>query len=109
MPPPRCRPSFLRRETWPLLVLRFRTHGNGAAWALVEADAAPGAGVEVELVTEPRPELADRVLGTGRVAAVALEAVAAGEAARRLEPRRRRIVAAADFAEGVEPLPERQA
>src|SRR5690606_16542014 len=53
--------------------------------ALSEARCAPGAPVVVEDVAMPDAELDDGVLGTGSEAAVALEAVAAGQAACGLE------------------------
>ena len=57
------------------------------AGALLEAHGAAGALVEVVAIAQSWSELDDGVLGAGAVAAVALVAVAAGEAALRLERR----------------------
>ena len=57
--------------------------------ALLEARSTPGAAVVVEAVAVPGPELDDGILRAGAQAAVTLEAVAAGEAALRLEDGRR--------------------
>ena len=56
------------------------------AWQgqVLEADGAAGAAIVEVAVAQPRPELLDGLLGAGRVALVALEAIAAGQAALRL-------------------------
>jgi hypothetical protein len=69
------------------LLRGFRHHFDGAARALGRADAAAFAVVEVELEALARPELDHGVVRTDAVAVVALEAVAAREAAARLEQR----------------------
>src|SRR3990167_8592749 len=61
--------------------LWFRYHFDRVAGALVEADGAAGAEVEIDGIFAALAELHDRLLGAGREAVVALEAVAAGEAA----------------------------
>src|SRR5664279_1996018 len=63
----------------------LRNHLDGVHRALPEARGAAGALVVVELVAVPDAELDHRVLGARAEAAVALEAVAAREAAARLE------------------------
>src|SRR5512132_3795893 len=63
---------------------RFRAHADRAARTLPAAERAARAPVVAVLVASPGPELGDRVLGAGAVAAVALEAVAARQAAPRL-------------------------
>src|SRR5262249_20339048 len=65
----------------------LRHHGDGAAGALLGAHAAPLAVVVVEAEAVAGPELDHRVVGAHPVAVVALEAVAAGEAAARLVQR----------------------
>ena len=73
----------------PLVSGRFGNHIDGVAGAGVEADAAAGAAVVEVAVAPAGAELVDRVLGTCRVAVVALEAVAAGQTALRLVARLR--------------------
>src|SRR5512132_9997 len=63
---------------------RFRDHADRVARTLLEADRAARAQVVDVLVAFTGPELGDRVLGAGTVAAVALEAVAARQATPRL-------------------------
>src|SRR5512147_2540717 len=60
---------------------RFRDHADRMARTLLEADRAARAQIVEILIAFPRPELGDRVLRTRAEAAVALEAVAAGQAA----------------------------
>jgi hypothetical protein len=55
------------------------------AWTLFETSCASRALVKVELVAITGPEFDDRILGAGRIASVAFEAVAAGEASLRFE------------------------
>src|SRR5512132_584271 len=62
----------------------FRDHADRVARTLLEADRAARAQVVDVLVAFTGPELGDRVLGAGTVAAVTLKAVAAGKAALRL-------------------------
>ena len=66
---------------------RLRHHLDRAARTLGHADAAALAVVEVELEALARAQLDHRVVGTHAVAVVALEAVAARQAAPRLEQR----------------------
>ena len=65
----------------------LRLHLDGVARALLVAHRAAGAQVVVVAVEAARAELGDRLLGARRVAVVALEAVAAGQAAARLVAR----------------------
>lgn len=57
---------------------------DGVAGALVVAGTAAGAALGIHLIPQTRPQLGDGLLGAAAIAAVALEAVAAGVAARRL-------------------------
>src|SRR5262249_38602847 len=66
---------------------RFGGHDDGMTRTLFEARGAPGTEVELNPVEPALPELDDRLLGTRRVAVVALETVAAGQAPHRLVPR----------------------
>src|SRR5512143_982609 len=75
---PDRRPSFSGDRA------RFRDHADRMARTLLEADRAARAQFVDVLVTLAWPELSDRILRTGAEAAVALEAVAAGQAALRL-------------------------
>src|ERR1700749_1136001 len=63
----------------------FRDHGDGAARALGDADAAPFAIVVVDGVAVTGAELDDGVVRAQSVTVVAVEAVAAGQATARLE------------------------
>ena len=74
---------------------RLRNHLDRAARALGHADAAALAVVEIELEPLARPQLDHRVVGAHAVAVVALEAVAARQAAARLEQRVGLVEAAA--------------
>src|SRR5207344_1466136 len=65
----------------------LRHHGDRAARALLGAHAAALAVVVVEAEAVARPELDHGVVGADAVAVVALEAVAAGQAAARLVER----------------------
>src|SRR5262245_51049552 len=64
--------------------VRLRRHVDGVTGALLEAGRTPGAEVEIDPIEPAFAELDDRLLGTCRVAVVALEAVAARETACRL-------------------------
>src|ERR1035441_5411409 len=77
-PPPRCR-------RWWCASARLPDHLDGVHRALLEAGSTPGAAVVVEAVSVSHAELDHRILRAGGQAAVTLEAVAAGEAAPRLE------------------------
>ena len=65
----------------------LRNHLDRAARAFGHADAAALAVVEIELEPLARPQLDHRVVGAHAVTVVALEAVAAGQAAARFEQR----------------------
>src|SRR5271165_1006403 len=60
---------------------RFGRHLDGVARALLEADPATRAQIEGDSIAQPAAEAGNRLLRTGRVAIVAFEAVAAGQAA----------------------------
>src|SRR6266705_2917833 len=57
----------------------FRDHLDGVTRALLEADRTAGAQPVVVAVPFAGTELDDRGFGAGRIAIVALEAIAAGE------------------------------
>src|SRR5688572_858857 len=59
----------------------FGDHLDGVAGAILEADRAPRAPSEVEAIAFAGTELNDRILGARPITAVALETVAAREAA----------------------------
>ena len=84
--PQACQPATSDR-CQPATSDRLRDHLDRAARTLGHADAAALAVVEVDLVALARAELDDRVVGADAVAVVALEAVAAGQAAARLVQR----------------------
>src|SRR5215203_3170927 len=113
MPPPRCRrassscgpsgtPSFepelppeggsheLITATQRSCGFRLRRkihHGDRPARTLIGAHTTADAAVQVETVPLPRTKLHYRPLGAGRVTAIALETVAARQAALRLDLR----------------------
>src|SRR4029450_2866370 len=66
---------------------RLRRHLDRMTRALLVARGASRAQVELDSIEPPRPELDDRLLGTGRITVVAFEAVAAREAALRFVSR----------------------
>src|SRR4029453_18663994 len=70
---------------------RLRHHGDRAAGTLVETDRASGAPVQVVFIAEPRAQLPHSLLRACRVTPVALEAVAARQAALRLVSRGVRV------------------
>src|SRR5690606_26937518 len=82
---------------------RLRNHRDGARRALRRADAAALAVVEVDREPLARPQLHDRAVGAHRIAVVALEAVAAGQAAARRRQRRGFVQPTHHFVEGGEP------
>src|ERR1035441_2537877 len=96
-PPPRCR-------RWWCASAGLPDHLDGVHRALLEARSTPGAAVVVEAVAVPGPELDDGILRAGAQAAVTLEAVAAGEAALRLEDGLRLAETADDLGEVGHPL-----
>src|SRR6476469_10033323 len=63
---------------------RLGRHGDGVTRALFEARGAACTQVQLDPVEPALPELDNGLLGTRGVAVVALEAVAAGQAPRRL-------------------------
>src|SRR5688572_10704766 len=77
----------LGRGTLGRIHAGFWRHVDRMARALLEACGAPGAEVELDAIEPALAQLGDRLLGTRRVAVVALEAVAAGQAPRRLVAR----------------------
>src|SRR5918993_1462097 len=82
MPRPRCRPLWRASvHRLPGPVGGFGHHLDRVHRALLEAGRAAGAAVVVEAVPVPGTELDHRVLRARAEAAVALEAVAAGQAA----------------------------
>src|SRR5688572_10015677 len=84
--PPHCRRASSFCE--PSGASNLPDHRDRPTRALLVTDRAPGAFVEVVLVTPAGSQLDDRLLGAGREATIALEAVAARETALRLVLRR---------------------
>ena len=88
---------------------QFMFHWDSSGWrssmawqgALVVAGTAAGAALGIHLIPQTRPQLGDGLLGATAVAAVALEAVAAGVAARRLVAGCRLVQPADDLAKVV--------
>src|SRR4029453_9404945 len=78
---------------------RLWHHGDRSARTLVVAHRAPGAPVQVVFIAEARAQLSHGLLGACRVAPVALEAVAARQAALCFESRGVLIEAADHFIE----------
>ena len=82
-----CRGVVGHRGSCAALSNSLRNHVDGTARALLDADAATFAEVVVNLVAQRRTEFDDRVVRAHAEAVVALEAVAAREAAAGLEER----------------------
>src|SRR6476646_7334840 len=66
---------------------RLGRHVDGMTRTLLEARGAPRAEIQLDPIEPALPQLDDRLLGARGVAVVALEAIAAGEAPRRLVSR----------------------
>ena len=81
-------------------------HGDGPTRTLLVTDSATGALVEVEPVAQAGAQFDHRLLGTSRVAAVALKSVAARETALGLVARRGGIEPLHDLVEGAPPAVE---
>src|SRR6056297_4153791 len=97
-------PSSVVTDSWCSAVKAgLRDHLDGMAGTLLVAGGAAGAQAVVEAVAFAGPELDDGVLRAGGEAAVALVAVTAGQAARRLVPGLRFRDGGDDLAEVLRP------